>query len=157
MQPYDKKKNIMKAPYIYKMSVSLATKISEEHMLEAMDATEKALPGYRKFLRKIVSDSDTLSIEVCMPLSDGKGLMSILLSLAAEYIRRHYGSEIGYSRWVIDPKAVPNPEEDNFTSFTGKILPRFGWKRRRKATRDNIGFIALPEGMAPFIRSIACG
>lgn len=139
------------------MSVSLATNISEEHLLEARKATEKALPGYRKFLRRIVNDTDSLSIEVCMPLSDGKGVMSILLSLAAEYIRTHYGSEIKPSRWVIDPENAPDPENDNFTTFTGKLMPRFGLKGRKKATRDNIGFIALPEGMAPFIKSIACG
>lgn len=146
----------MKAPYIYRMNVSLATKIEEEQMLEARKETERALPGYRKFLKRIVNDSDTLSIEICMPLSDGKGVMSILLSLAAEYIRIHYGSEIECSQWILDPDSAPDPDNDNFAFFTGKILPRFGFKKRKKASRDNIGYIALPEGMAPFIRSIAC-
>ena len=147
----------MKAPYIYRMNVSLATDIAEDQLREAREATEKALPGYRKYLRKIVNDSNSLSIEVCMPLSDGKGIMSILLSLAAEYIRIHYGSEIGESKWVINPDTAPDPEDDNFTFFTGRLFPRFGLKKRKTASRDHIGYINLPEGMAPFIKSIACG
>lgn len=139
------------------MNVSLATDISEEQLNEAREATEKALPGYRKFFRKIVHDSDTLSIEVCMPLSDGKGIMSILLSLAAEYIRIHYGSDVKSSNWVINPDVAPDPEADNFSSFTGKLLPRHGLKKRKTASRDNIGYISLPDGMAPFVKSIVCG
>ena len=147
----------MKAPYIYRMNVSLATDIAEDQLREAREATERSLPGYRKYLRKIVSSSDSLSIEVCMPLGDGKGIMSILLSLAAEYIRIHYGSEVGESEWVINPDTAPDPDEDKFSSFTGKLFPKFGLKKRKKASRDHIGYINLPDGMAPFIKSIACG
>lgn len=147
----------MKAPYVYKMSVSFATRILEDQLMEARETTGNALPAYRKLIRKITNDSDTLSIEVCMPLSDGKGVMSILLSLAAEYIRLHYGSEIAGSSWIIGPESEPDPGNDKFISFTGKLLPRFGLRKRKKATRDNIGYIDLPDGMAPFVRSITCG
>ena len=153
----DINKKVMKAPYIYKMNVSLATHICEQQLLEAREKTERALPGYRRFLRKIVHNDNSLSIEVCMPLSDGKGIMSILLSLAAEYIRIHYGSEVAASEWVINPEEAPDPEDDNFSSFTGKTLPKFGLKKRKKATRDNIGYINLPSGLPPFVKSIVCG
>lgn len=147
----------MKAPYIYRMKVAFATKISQSQLCEARENTISAFPGYRKLLNRIKSDSDGISIRVCMPLSDGKGLMSILLSLAAEYIRLQYGSEIKPSQWVIDPGSAPSPDDDNFMYFTGRIMPEFGLARRKTASRDNIGFISLPEGMEPFIKSIACG
>lgn len=147
----------MKAPYIYDLDIALVSDISDELLEEAIRNTGESLPGYKKFLKKIAHSGNRLSLRVCMPLSDGKGVMSILLSLAAEYIRLHFGSEIDCGKWVIDPSVAPDPEEDNFNGFTGKMLLRHGLVRRKRASRDNFGHIDLPKGMTAYITSIACG
>lgn len=74
------------------------------------------------FLFKISTKGRTMYMDIFHAIADGHGSQTFILTLAAEYLRLKYHTEIAYSDTILDPFDEPRPEElsDDFDLFKGK-------------------------------------
>lgn len=72
-------------------------------------------------LYKVMVDGMGLYMDVFHALTDGGGGITFFLTLAAEYCRLKYGSEIPYGGFILDPRDAPQKEEleDSFMTIFG--------------------------------------
>lgn len=74
-------------------------------------------------LYRVSAEGRQIFLDVFHALTDGFGAMSFLLTLVGEYIRRRYGTGIGYNNLCLDPKDAPvyAEVEDSFKNvFSGR-------------------------------------
>ena len=74
-------------------------------------------------LYRVSINQHQIVLDVFHALTDGTGAMTFLLTLTGEYVRRRYGTSIGYNNLCLDPKDAPVSAEveDSFkTVFAGQ-------------------------------------
>ncbi len=77
----------------------------------------------RKCAFRVLYFKNRMSLEIFHSLSDGTGAMIFAKSLAAEYIRQRYKTEIPSELGVLSMDDAPTPEEteDSFSRFTNPV------------------------------------
>lgn len=72
-------------------------------------------------LYKVMVDGKGLYMDVFHALTDGGGGLTFFLTMAAEYCRLKYGSEVPYGGFILDPRDAPRKEEleDGFKTVFG--------------------------------------